>query len=171
MAKSFHTILNEGIIEVSHLGEKETFELPEWLTGAKDILGDMEALVAWAQEEEVMHGLLHSGIQQEIIRIRAASRPTINSYADVNKYNEAIGKLVVKDHFHMNDRDCQISKRLSCDTLDAQSRIDDYVCKEVKKPGGTKKAEVTTESAIEKLLSDGLTPEEIMKKIQVMQNK
>lgn len=165
MAKSFHTILNEGTIEVKHLGEDATFDLPTWLTAASSILADEVALLEWAQEHEVLHGLLHSGIQQEIIRIRAAARPTIYSYADFDKYKAAIKLLSNVEDYHTNERDCQISMRLLKDDK-AQDRIDNYVCKEVKKPGTTKKGEVTKTDAITALLKKGLSVEDILKVVE-----
>ena len=79
MAKSFHTIISEGTIDVMHQGEEVTLELPAWLKSAKGILNDAEKLEAWAKDQGILHGLLHSGIQHEIIDIRAVARPATNA--------------------------------------------------------------------------------------------
>ena len=110
MAKSFYTILEEGTIEVNHRGEDVTLNLPEWIKAAAPALESESDLLEWAQEYEVLHGLLHSGLQQEIIRLRAAARPAVN----------------VKD---------DTSLSIIADKANAQKRIDDYVCKIVQKPG------------------------------------
>ncbi len=112
MAKSFHTILAEGTIEVLHRGQAVNLELPEWLTDAKDCLMDESALLEWAKEHEILHGLIHSGIQQEIIRIRAAARPSVNTKTDE-------------------------SKSIIDEQDNAQDRVNEYVCKPTLPPGST----------------------------------
>lgn len=75
MAKSFYNILAEKEIEVNHQGEDVVLDLPEWLTGASEVLEDEKALTDWAKKNGCLHGLLHYGIQQFIIKIRAIARP------------------------------------------------------------------------------------------------
>jgi len=113
MAKSFHNILKEGTIDVLHRGEEVTLTLPEWLTEASEVLMQEEDLTQWAKDNEVLHGLLHSGIQQEIIRLRAAARPAVNTKDDTSP-----SLIEEKDK--------------------AQTRVDDYVCKPTPPPGETK---------------------------------
>ena len=38
MAKSFYTILKEGVLEVNHKGDDVTFKLPKWLVDAAECL-------------------------------------------------------------------------------------------------------------------------------------
>lgn len=79
MAKSFYNIIKEGKIKVTHGQNNVTLDLPTWLQEAKDCLENEDGLVAWARSNGVMHGLLHAGIQQVIIQMRAAARPDENT--------------------------------------------------------------------------------------------
>lgn len=85
MAKSFHTILVEGKLEVDHKGQTVVLELPSWLGEAKDVLMDEAKLKEWAEKNEVMHGLLHAGIQKTIIDMRAKARPGTNAKTGESK--------------------------------------------------------------------------------------
>lgn len=135
MAKSFYTTLEEGSFEVKHQHEYVTLVLPEWLVDASDKLDDEESLLEWAQEHEVLHGLMHLGIQQVIIALRAAARPSVNA-----KTGE--------------------TKSILTDMENAQKRVDDYVLKPVKKPGSSKKTP-SPEEALKVLQASGMTLEDI----------
>ena len=110
MAKSFHTILGEGTLEVDHRGETVTLELPGWLAEAKDVLLDEAKLKAWAEENEILHGLLHAGIQKTLIDMRAKARPGTNA-----KTGE--------------------TKSIIDDKAAAQARLNDFVVKPTLPPG------------------------------------
>ena len=164
MAKSFYTIIDEQEIEVLHQGEQVVLDLPSWIKEAKGLLEDEEELLKWAKDHGILHGLLHSGIQHEIIAIRAIARPSINAKTGATKSILA-------------DRD------------KAQDRVSKYVCKAVPKPGTSagskaKQAEYTAyvnmakamastgldEATIKKALAstcDTLTVAKIMNEIAV----
>ena len=117
MAKSFHNIIAEGTIEVSHQGEDVTLNLPEWLKAANGLLEDEEKLLEWATEQEILLPALQSGIQKVIIDIRAAARPNIDTKTGA-------------------------TKSIKADIENAQERIDNFVWKAVPKPGTkTKKSD------------------------------
>ena len=145
MAKSFHEIIKTGKLEVDHKGETLTLTLPNWLTEAKDILMDSEMLTLWATEHEIIHGLLHAGIQKTIIDLRAKARP-------------------------VTDKD-GISASILDDQLNAQLRVDIFVVKPTLPPGsGTPKAfakgvESVLTSSIETLLGFGIPEEDIVDKL------
>ncbi len=110
MAKSFHNIIKDGTFVVSHRGEDVTLTLPEWLSEAKDKLDDEKALTEWAKDNGVLHALLHAGIQQLIINLRAIARPPVNIKTD-----ESLSIIV--------------------NIIAAQERINEYIFKPVAKPG------------------------------------
>jgi hypothetical protein len=137
MAKSFHTILVERTLEVDHKGETVILDLPSWLSDAKEVLMDKDGLVSWAQENEIIHGLLHAGIQKTLIDLRAKARPSTNT-----KTGE--------------------SKSILDDRRQAQERIEEFVVRPVPVPGqGKTKAfgkgeESALKAAIEALKMAGM---------------
>ncbi len=135
MAKSFFNIIDDETIEVNHNGEDVTFDLPFFYTGDnKPNLENEEELLAWAREHNILHGLLHKGIQKDIIDIRAEARP-----ADKD------GKKV----------------SLIDDSLNAQERIFDHKIKPMKRPGQTATKTITAEDAMKVLKAQGMTLEQI----------
>ena len=76
MAKSMYEIIETGLIEVNHDGNDAEFEIPTWLKEASGKLESEEDLASWADENNVLHALIHSGIAKTIIDLRAAIRPT-----------------------------------------------------------------------------------------------
>ena len=107
---------------------------------------DEQALTKWAQENEIIHGLLHAGIQKTIIDMRAKARPTVNV-----KTGET--KSIVKEK------------------AAAQEALNDFVVKPTPKPGTSSKA-LTVDKALE--LAEKLSPEklaEMLAKLQAMQAK
>lgn len=148
MAKSFYSILSEGTLEVNHKGEDVTFNLPAWLIAAAEKLENEEKLLEWAQEYEVVHGLLHFGIQQLIIALRAAARPKIKIFKEADKAKAFLAAIENQDEWHINVSKDEFSKLISVDANDAQKRIDNFELKPVPKPGESKavaekKAETT----------------------------
>jgi len=147
MAKSFHEIIKTGKLEVDHKGETIVLELPGWLTEAKDILMDSEMLTVWATEHEIIHGLLHAGIQKTIIDLRAKARPA-------------------------TDKD-GISASILDDQLNAQLRVDGFVVKPTLPPGSgplkafAKGVESVLTSSIETLLGFGIPEEDIVEKLGI----
>lgn len=75
MAKSIHTTISEEAIEVMHDGETYMFTMPSWVLEFSDVMGDEDGLVEVARRHKCLHGLLHAGLQQLIINIRAKGRP------------------------------------------------------------------------------------------------
>ena len=101
MAKSMYEIIETGMIEVNHNGEDREFEIPEWLKDASGKLESEEELALWADENKVLHALLHSGIAKTIIDLRAAIRP-----ADIagEKKGEKIKVSLIDDHSNAHNR-------------------------------------------------------------------
>jgi hypothetical protein len=135
MAKSLYTTLEEGTFEVKHQHEYVTLELPQWIKRAGAHLDSEDDLIVWAEGHEVMHGLLHMGLQQAIIALRAAARPAVNA-----KTGE--------------------TKSIIDDREKAQKRVDEYVVKPIKKPGTSKK-ETTPEDALAVLRKAGYSLDQI----------
>jgi hypothetical protein len=75
MAQSMFDIIETGKIEVNHNGEDRSFDLPDWLKQATGKLENKDTLLEWATEHEIIHALLHAGIADTIIGLRAAIRP------------------------------------------------------------------------------------------------
>lgn len=101
MAKSMYEIIDTGMIEVNHNGEDAEFEIPTWLKEASGKLENEEELALWADENNVMHALLHSGIAKTIIDLRAAIRP-----ADVagEKKGEKVKISLIDDKSNAHNR-------------------------------------------------------------------
>jgi len=141
MAKSFHTIISEGTLEVDHKGETLTLTLPNWLTEAKNILMDSEMLTLWATEHEIIHGLLHAGIQKTIIDLRAKARPVTDK--------DGISASILDDQH-------------------AQLRVDGFVVKPTLPPGSgplkefAKGVQSVLTSSIETLLGFGIPEDQIV---------
>ena len=145
MAQSMYEIIETGKIEVNHNGEDVTFNVPDWLKNASGKLENEEALFAWAKKEGILHALLHSGISDEIIGLRAEIRPNDKKDSEGN----AIKVSLVKD------------------AEKAQKRAEAYKPKVKIRPGtggsGVKnKAEIDTLTKVCKAMRDaGLTDEVI----------
>ena len=113
MAKSLHTIIEEGTIDVLHVGEEVTFKLPYWVKELKGILFDRKALIRWAVRHEVFIPVFHYFIKELLIAIRATARPA----TDVKT-----GK----------------SKSIIDTQEKCQERIDEFILKEIPLPGKSK---------------------------------
>ena len=75
MAQSIYEIIETGKIEVNHNGDDQTFELPSWLKEAAGKLENEEELLTWAKDNKIIHALLHAGLADTVIGLRAAIRP------------------------------------------------------------------------------------------------
>jgi len=139
MAKSFYNIIEEGSISVSHRGEDVTLQLPSWLCDADGLLEDANALLEWANENKIVHALLHSGIQQMIIQMRAVARPKVNVKTDE-------------------------SLSIISDRENAQKRLYEFEMKPVAKPG-QRKDTMTEDDMFKALKAAGYTVEEIIAKL------
>ena len=134
--------MKEGQLEINHKGNDVTFDLPEWLQEASDVLEDEQALLTWAQDNEVLHGLMHFGIQQLIIALRSAARPQVKVFKDVDKAKAFLASIENKALWHINASQDEFSKVMSVKSEQeaAQQRIDDFVLKPVPKPGTSQSA-------------------------------
>jgi len=74
MAKSLFTILDEGQIDVLHQGSEATFRLPAYFEDFPS-LDDETALRSWAENHNILHYLMQSGLKTWMINIRAVARP------------------------------------------------------------------------------------------------
>lgn len=145
MAQSMYEIVETGKIEVNHNGEDVDFIIPNWLKNASGKLENEDELLAWAKEEGILHALLHSGISDEIIGLRAEIRPNDKKDASGN----AVKVSLIKD------------------AEKAQKRADAYKPRVKTRPGtggsGVKnKAEIDTLTKVCKAMREaGLTDEVI----------
>ena len=138
MAQSMYEIIETGKIEVNHNGEDRVFDLPNWLKNAASKLENEEKLLEWAKEYEIIHALLHAGIADTIIGLRAAIRPA----AKKDKTGNLVPVSLIKD------------------AEKAQTRADEFVIKPKTRPGTGGKTPEQRQAEALKLLA-GLTPEQI----------
>jgi len=113
MAQSIYEIIETGKIEVNHNGEDKSFELPNWLKAAAGKLENEKELLDWAKEYEIIHALLHAGLADTIIGLRAAIRPAAKKNAE--------GEM--------------IAVSLTKDSVNAQTRANEFVIKPKTRPG------------------------------------
>jgi len=132
MAKSIFTTINEKEFLIRHEANEATFNLPEYLKDLTiEILEDEEKLLTWTQDYEILHGLLHYGLQELIIKLRQTARPPVKLETDTETGKEInVGKSIIEDK------------------IAAQQRINDFVIKPLKKPGSSAANKVT--EALEK---------------------
>lgn len=135
MAKNIFETLSDASFTVDHGTESHDFMTPEWLLAfTPGAMASEEDLIMIAREQGVLHGLLHAGLQQAIIGMRAAARPCDKK---------------------------GVRQSMLADVQGAQDRLDAYRPK-VLKPPGVKK-EISAADAIAVLKAQGLSLEEIMK--------
>ena len=84
MAQSIFEIIETGKIMVNHDGEDVVFNLPNWLKDAAGKLENEEDLLTWAKGEGIVHALLHAGLSDTVIGLRAAIRPAAKKNAEGN---------------------------------------------------------------------------------------
>lgn len=91
-------------VEVKHEGETVELTLPGWFRAfgeSEGLMDSEEEMVRVATEQGVLHGLLHAGLQQALIGIRAMARPAkgeristpdgvIQAQARVNTYTPPV---------------------------------------------------------------------------------
>lgn len=77
MAQSIRKQLNEGQVEVEHKGQKDMFDLPEWLQLSNDVLDSEEKLIEHLREQGLLLAVLHQGLSQSVIGVRAVARPNV----------------------------------------------------------------------------------------------
>lgn len=142
MAKSIYVTLQEEEFEVSHNGEDVKFQSPEWMRAfTPEVMESEEECVRIATENDMLHGLIHLGLQQAIIGMRAKARP-----ADKNGEKISITGEV--------------------EFVKAEERLNAYRPKPISRPG--KKKEVSPADALAALKASGMSKEEILAKIAEM---
>ncbi len=137
MAKSFHTIIEDGSFEVKHTPctivngrevkgttETVTLDLPEWLACANGKLDNTDMLLQWAIDHEIILPALQSAIQKVIIDLRASARPCTDSKTGA-------------------------SKSIVAEAKQAQDNIDNFVWKVVPRPGSTDKNKALLANALQ----------------------
>lgn len=138
MAKSIHTMVSADVLDVTHYKEKHDFSMPEWFQdfGAEGVMMSEDKLVEVAKKHGILHGLLHAGLQQAVIGMRACCRP-----AD-DKDGNGVSMLGNLDK--MNEK------------------LEAYRPKPVKVPGASaKKKPMTLEEVIAEMRKKGSSDEEI----------
>jgi len=88
MSKSIYEQIMAGAVEVNHQAtgySKQTamFNLPAFLQIPEATLFDKASLLEWLEEHGCLLEVLHSGVQQEVIGVRATARPSVTK-ADPN---------------------------------------------------------------------------------------
>lgn len=68
-------ILADGKVTVNHQDQVATFNLPGWLSGVSEHLDNETDLANYLRERGVLLGVIHQGLAQEIINVRAKARP------------------------------------------------------------------------------------------------
>ena len=182
---SFHNIIENGLIDISHRGETANFEIADWHKKLKGILFDEEALIAWAREYEIVIPVFHYFVQQLHIAIRATSRPKMKNLIDMSiprasgekeKIAEALKKLEqktaklayaegyeVEDYF-IDKKLGDVSLKITAD-LNVQDRINDLVIKAIPLPGESKAKTVkaaderAAAKAVKAMLDNNIEPE------------
>ena len=143
MAKSIHTTISDTTIEIDHDGGTYTFDTPNWVNEFSEVMDDEEGIVAVARKHEILHGLLHAGLQQLVINIRAKGRPGL-----------------IKGVTQPMDQQA------------GQDRIDAYMPRPVPVPGTSKKIELTPEQAADQLRRDiasgKIDKDEVLRKLGLM---
>ena len=74
MSKSVREQINQGLINVEHKGLFQDVELPTWLRNTAPNLDDVSALMISLREDGQLLGVLHQGLAQSVINVRAAAR-------------------------------------------------------------------------------------------------
>jgi len=99
MAQSLFEIIESGNIEVNHNGDDVTFAIPKWLYEAKGKLENEVDLEIWAKDNKILHALLHAGLADTIIGLRAAIRP-----ADKKVGEDKVKVSLIKDETNAQKR-------------------------------------------------------------------
>jgi hypothetical protein len=133
-------------IEVSHAGKSVTYTLPTYLSGiTPEVLDNENLLVEYMNDKGCLHGLLHVGLQQEIINVRAIPRKKTVDGQPIAQTAENITKY--------------------------QKMIDSYKPALMPNPAASKAGkEPTPEKALEILLK-GMTAEQLMERLMAMTAK
>jgi hypothetical protein len=160
MAKSIFTTLEEGTFEVNHIGNEVILNLPEWMEELGEIFTDEEKMLEWAKSNEILLPMLQTAIQAVLISLRAVARPTSKTYKNLAAYKAAYNELSDVANYHCDDKKLTISKNIVIDSQGAQARVDEFVWKELKKPGQTKV--ISEDAALEALAKSGKSDEELM---------
>ena len=74
MSRSVRDQLEDGVINVNHGDLNKDVKLPSWLSGCVEHLDSPGLLVDYLKEQQVLLGVLHQGLAQCIINVRAVSR-------------------------------------------------------------------------------------------------
>ena len=147
MAQSMFEIIESGKIEVNHNGEDVSFYIPSWLEEASGKLENEDDLLAWAMDNKIVQALLHAGIADTIISLRAAIRP-----ADKKVGDDKVKVSLIKDE------------------VNAQKRADDFEIKPKTRPGtggGVKtKAEIDTLTKVCQAMRDNGIDDHTIHKMQ-----
>ena len=130
-----YDIIESGSLEVDHKGETVNIELPDWVKELSGKLEDEEALQVWATEHEIFLPIFHYFIKQLLIALRAQARPQAKMYKDLAVFKTALTAIERRAEYHINEDTGELSKRISCDIEDAQTRVDEFVCKPTARPG------------------------------------
>jgi hypothetical protein len=167
MAKSFHTIIDEGVFEVDHKGDLVTLDLPDLFLEIKGLTEDKKALMAWVAKHNLELPVIQCAIQKRIIELRAIARPTVKKYKDKENFDSAMKKIVDPENWNIDPKNLELSLKITADDK-CQDRLDKAEWTKVDRPGSGTKENVkketeinTVKEAIKPWLAMGKTSDEI----------
>ena len=167
MAKSFHTIIDEGCFEVEHLGDLVTLELPDMFQDLKSKTEDVEFLRSWVRDNGIELAVYQCALQKRIIELRAIARSTVKKFKDHEIFDKEVKKITEPDDWNIDRKNLELSLKIIADPK-AQDRLDQAKWTPVERPGTGGKNAIKLDTQIEtiaktigKMLDRGDSVEEI----------
>lgn len=74
MSKSVREQIGQGTINVEHKGLSRDIDLPVWICATANVLDSPDDLIKTLADHDQLLGVLHQGLAQSIINVRAAAR-------------------------------------------------------------------------------------------------
>lgn len=135
MAKSLHTTMDEGTLDIVHQGEEVTVNIPDWILELRGHLFDKDHILAWLEEYDLVVPVTHYFIKELWIALRAKGRPVVKFFKDPDAYEKEKAELRHTGLYNFNDKDMSISLSLIKDKENAQKRINEFVLEPIEIPG------------------------------------
>ena len=96
--KSVRQQLSEGYVLVNHQDQSANFDLPEWMKRTSKVLDDEEQLVQELRNSGNLLGVIHQGLAQCIIGVRAKARPVATKSNPEPKLDTATQRKKVQEY-------------------------------------------------------------------------
>ena len=150
MAKSFHTIIDDGFFEVDHKGDLVTLALPEMFQEIKGLTEDKTKLVEWIERNDIVLQVIQCAIQKRFIELRAIARPTVKKYKDLAGFEAALRKIPTNevDDWNIDKKNLELSLKITADK-ESQSRLNEAKWTPVLRPGTNSKENVKKQAEID----------------------